>query len=80
MKAFFSLFPFLLLLNDWLPWGLWQLAVFTSGKTHPIYSVFHQLWLHRVALVSGDCCHTLHSPPSGLICWLTPNAFYTPVH
>lgn len=73
IKAFFFLSPFLFLFDDWLPWGHWQLAVFTSGKMHFI------LLCLSSALVTQDTTalrrllsEAAISPACGLICLLSP--------
>lgn len=43
------------------------------------YFVFHQLWLHKTPLVSGDCCQQLQSPLLvGLFACVPPNPVYSP--
>lgn len=37
-----------------------------------LYFVFHQLWLHKTPLISGDYCQKLQSPICGLICLFYP--------
>ena len=43
------------------------------------YFVFHQLWLHKTPLVSGDCCQQLQSPLLvGSFACVPPNPVYSP--
>lgn len=73
MKAFFSLYPHSL--SPWwlVPWGLWQLAMFTSGKMHFI------LLCLSSAVVAQDTPSLRRlpsegaiSPVCGFICLLYP--------
>lgn len=72
-KSFFYFSPFLFLLDEWLPWGLLQLAVFTSGKMHFI------LLCLSSAVVAQDTpglrrllSAAAISPACGLICLRSP--------
>lgn len=60
-ESIFLLLP-AFLPDDWPPWGCCSWPCLHQVRCTSFYFVFHQLELHKTALVSGDCCQKLQSP------------------
>lgn len=58
----FSSFPLSFLLDGCCPGDSDSWPCLHQVRCISFYFVFHQLWLHKTPLVSGDCCQKLQSP------------------
>lgn len=81
MKAFFFLSPFSFSLMTGCPGDSDSWPCLHQVRSISFYFVFHQLWLHKTSLVSGDCCQKLQSPLLvGSFACFAPNPHYKLVH